>query len=68
MSVAICLCDSGLSSGAKRRDFGYGSRGEVMAFRAFWRGLFVPHLHRESGLGECAVHELGENVYFCPYL
>ena len=39
-----------------------------MASRVVWRALFVPHLHWESGLGECALHELGENVYFCPYL
>ena len=39
-----------------------------MAFRVVWRGLFDAHLHWESGLGECALHELGEIVYFCPYL
>ena len=39
-----------------------------MAFHPVWRGLFVPHLHWESGLDECALHELGEIVYFCPYL
>ena len=39
-----------------------------MAFHTVWGTLFVPHLHWKSGLGECALHELGENVYFCPYL